>query len=274
MDPAWVAVVGTTVAAVGASAAAVVTGWSNRRQVDVQVAGTEEQWQREKRCDVYSAFLVAGVHARDELAAVLRSMRSPGRDPAAIRAHLDTTAPLVQKVRHSCATVFVLGPDAVLIPARRAEEAVVLLQRFLWATLESLESEQGPRPSRDIGTRLNSQIHASLDEFTAATRKALGDAAPPPKDKRSEPLRIDFDTELQWLLSLMSSEVGTAVADIDPTLTLFDYGLDSLGLVGFFHRAEIAFDLRPGSLWTINAMYRLSVEEVAKLIATERTARP
>ena len=265
--------VGTTVAAAGASAAAVVTGWSNRRQAGVQAVGTEEQWHREKRCDAYSAFLDAGVHARDELAAVLRSIQRPGRDTTTTEARLHTTDSLIQNVRRSCATVFVLGPEVVLTPARRAEEAVVLLQRFLYEAVDNFESGQDPQLNLDICARLNSQIHASLDEFSAATRQALGGVAPPSTDKKADPRRIDSSAELQWLLSLMSSEFGEAAEDIDPTLTLFHYGMASLEIVLVFQRAETEFDLPRGSLWTIRPMFELTIEELADLIATEQASR-
>ncbi|MET8796360.1 acyl carrier protein [Nocardia sp. NPDC004568] len=276
MDPAWIAVIGTAVGAAGVGGAATVTGWFNRRQVGQQVTGTQAQWHREKRCDAYSAFLDAGVQARDELAGVLRSIHGPGRNAATIRGRLHTADSLVQNVRRSCATVFVLGPDAVLASARRAEEAVVLFQRFLYRTVEDLESGRDPQLNLEICARWNPQIHASLDEFSAATREALGGAAPPPRPSNGREAvrgRNGSATELQWLLTLISSEFGPAIEDIDPKSSLVLHGMSSLELVRIFHRAEVEFGLRRGGLWTIQSMYELTIDELADLIATERVPR-
>jgi hypothetical protein len=269
MDPAWVAVLGTAVGAAGATAAAAISGWSARRQANAQSISQQTQWQREKRRDTYGAFLDAGVQARDELAAIWRSLNKRDPDLAAVAARLDAARELITGVKRASATNFVEGPELILEPTRRAEETIVLFHTLLQVTAQ--EMTEGAGDTRQLMcNRQEAAVREILDRFAAAAREVLNGT-------KEEPALLDTaglpnaDDELAWLRTVLAERTGLGADEIDVRRPLFELGLDSLGCLEVLNLAAARGSLERSHIWPVSSLlFTVSIEEVAGYLATIR----
>ncbi|MEU5879468.1 acyl carrier protein [Spirillospora sp. NPDC047279] len=271
MNPAWIAVVGTAVGAMGATAAALIAGWSARRQTTHQSLSQEMQWHREKRRDSYSSFLDSGVQARDELASIWRLLRASDPDIEQVVTRLEEARPLVQDVRRASATVFVLGPQEILEWTRRAEESIVLFHNLLRAAAKDLR--QGNEISHRIPLCIqqDAQVRDILDRFAASAREVLtGTGAtsallpsPPPAQATEE---------LTWLVARISEALDIPESEIDTSRPLFEAGLDSLAVLEITSMADKEFHLEKQEAgWLISSLlFAKTIEEVATHLAAQR----
>lgn len=270
MDPAWIAVVGTAIGVAGATGAAAIAGWSARRQASAQNISQEHQWQREKRLDAYSAFLDAGVQLRDELAAVWRLLKSPTQDAIAIRARLESADPLVNTFRRASARNFVIGPERIREPTRRAEESVVLFHVVLRAAIKDLEERRSIRDRLLTCARQEAHVRDLLDRFSASAREELnGEEADSRLLKKLPP--APAENELAWLLKIVAGKLQISEKEIDIKRPLFETGLDSLGLLECSAEAIMEFDLSGEESWPISSLlFTEPIEKVACYIAELR----
>ncbi|MFI0445575.1 phosphopantetheine-binding protein [Actinomadura sp. 6N118] len=233
MNPAWVAVIGTAVGSLGATAAAFVAAWSGRQQASIQAAGQQDQWRRQLRRDTYGALLNAGAEARDELGSLFAELRrrwaEEDREWAATR--LNETKPLINAVRLAATSVALEGPQSMLEPAKRVEEGLVLLHtamlaiatRPVGATDDSVEYLA-------ICGRERVGIRTALLDFASAARSVLDGDSDQRPDHNAAAVQ-DSAEELAWFLEGVD-EIGGA-PEIEPHAdrTLGELGFESLSII-------------------------------------------
>lgn len=265
MDPAWTAVLGTAIGATGATVAATITGWSARRQSRVQHANDQSQWRREKRRDTYSAFLDAGVQARDELTAIWRLLKAADCDTAQVARRLANVDSLVKAVRRASATNFIEGPGPILEPTRRAEESIVLFEALLNGALTDSTGKH-----LRMCTRQEAYVRGILDRFAAAAREVLEGV-----EQRHELLVLpparDSSDELTWLVATIAKALETTPAEINVTRPVVESGLDSLSLLFVFRQADDELNMPHDHIWPLSSLlFTASIKEVAEYIAATR----
>lgn len=270
MDPAWIAVAGTAIGAAGAAGAAAIAGWSARRQASAQSISQHDQWLFEKRVDVYSAFLDAGVQARDDLTAIWRLLKTPSQDVAAIRTHLESAESLIKSVSRASAEAFSISPDSILKPTRQAEENIVLFHAVLRAAIEDLEDGRNIKDRLLMCARQQVYVRDILDRFSASARTVLNGGGPEDGSLKEHPL-APAEEELMWIVKTIAEKLQLDGDDIDAKRPLFETGLDSLGLLECSAKAIEEFDLPSDESWPISSLLSAdSIEEVAYYIAKLR----
>ncbi|NRQ35225.1 acyl carrier protein [Nonomuraea sp. NN258] len=269
MDPAWIAVVGTAIGATGATCAAAIAGRAARRQVKSQSVNQQAQWRRETRRDAYSAFLDAGVQARDELTAVWRLFRAPNPDLAEIDARLSAAEPFINSVKRSSATVFVEGPKAILEPTRRAEENITLFRTLLRRTLTDLRADPEALEHHSLCARQEHLVRNLLDRFAAFARATLDEVEPDWHLLKTDQFAV-ADEELRWLKKLISERLKMDEGLIQVKGTPVSQGLDSLDILVILHRIEEEWGIRPDGAWPISSFFDESIEDIAGYIAAQR----
>ncbi|MEU1728923.1 hypothetical protein [Nonomuraea sp. NPDC005692] len=269
MDPAWIAVVGTAIGATGATSAALIAGWAARRQANVQSVSQRAQWRRQTRRDAYSAFLDAGVQARDELMVVWRLLREASPDVVRLDAQIASVEPHINAVKRASATVFVEGPQAILEPTRRTEENITLFRTLLRRTLTDLRAGRDVKEYLSLCDRQDHQVRDLLDRFAAFARAVL-DEVEPDWNLLSIVEVSDVDEELQWLKKAMSERLEIDESEIDVKGRLTGQGYDSLAVFVLFSRIQAQWGVAPDGGWPISSLFDKSVEEIAGYIATQR----
>lgn len=277
MDQAWVAVIGAAIGSVGATVAAAVAGWSGRRQASIQVSSQRDQWRRQIRRDAYGALLRAGAEARDELASLWVLLRRADSTDGAERfaSRLNEVKPLVHSVRLASATVFIEGPPSVLEPAKRAEESVVLFYTAMLAVIEELSAPRGMSIASYMATCSQQRVavRTALLDFAAAARAAI-DGEPGGPVPLSRALVIESGRELSWLIEGISQALEISETQIDPDSTLWENGMDSLGIIRLleFLRREHGLAIEPAWFFELD---RHPLSEVAGLMAMRQdSTRP
>ena len=271
MDPAWVAVLGTAVGAAGATGAAAISGWSARRQATAQGISQQSQWQREKRRDTYGAFLDAGVQARDELAAVWRSLNRRDPDLTAVTARLEAARGLVSTVKRASATNFVEGPELILEPTRRAEETIVLFYALLQVTVQEVSEGCDLSGRQLMCNRQEAAVREILDRFAAAAREVLNGTKQEPVllDTAALPTAAD---ELDWLRRTIAERAGLSQEEVDVRRPIFECGLDSLACLELLNLAATRVGAKRNHIWPVSSLlFTVSVEEVAGYLAALRS---
>lgn len=277
MDQAWVAVIGAAIGSIGATVAAAVAGWSGRRQASIQVSSQRDQWRRQIRRDAYGALLRAGAEARDELASLWVLLRRADSADGTERfvSRLNEIKPLIHAVRLATATVFIEGPPSVLEPAKRAEESIVLFHTAMLAAIEELYAPRGTSIASYMATcsQQRVDVRAALIDFAAAARAAI-DGEPGGTAPASRALVIESSRELSWLIEGISQALEVPEAQIDPDSTLWENGMDSLGVIRLreFLRREHGLVIEP--TWFFELL-KHSLPEVAGLLAMrQESTRP
>lgn len=268
MDQAWVAVVGTVVGAVGATTAAMVAGWSARRQASTQAATQNEQWRRQLRRDSYSALLSAGAQARDELSALAAPLREghTTEDLERLTTHLSEVRPLIKSVRLATATVFVEGPAAILGPAKRVEDELILLHTAMVATATRLAATGDGAEYLAICARQRRAAREALMDFSASARKVLDGEASQPVETVVVPVQAAPE-ELSWLIGALTETAGVPTLDAD---TVFAHtGLDSLGMLEMAARLRREYGLEIPVRWWLE-MSNQTLGQIAGRLAAFR----
>jgi aryl carrier-like protein len=277
MDAAWIAVVGSSVAAVGSAAAALIASWATRRQSAAQEAGQEQQWRREKRRDSYAAFLEAGALARDELAFILQSTRREDSDFEALEERLTTARALTDNVRACGAKVFVEGPELILRPTRHVEEDLVTFRKFLE---EILTARRGGATEISLGpahlqlddafetvAHLRRETRIHLDRFAEVARRVLDETSTVVHQQHAESPAPS--QELQWLLARLEDLLGVPAADIDIEQPFIEMGFDSLLAMKLLNDARTRYEL--ADRWTFTELTSATPEQAAAYFSGHRT---
>ncbi|MFE3195851.1 hypothetical protein ACFXHA_43110 [Nocardia sp. NPDC059240] len=278
MNPAWIAVIASSVAAVGAATAAVITTWSTRRLALRQNADQDGQWLREKRRDSYAAFLAAGARARDELVSIFERSTAEHPDIDLLAQQIVAVRTLTDEVRGAGAKLVVEGPDRIVRPTRLVEEELVIFRRCL-ETL--IRAHRAGDSHVDFGTSLNPlpiakanqtvetlqyDVRAHLDQFAAVARQILETA-----EIVSSPLANaqPSDTDLQWLLDALS-ERGIDTSTIVVTQPIRQIGeINSLHIAVLLGRAKDRYSIEDG--WTYSEFADATVEQAVAYLAAHRT---
>ncbi|MEV3960662.1 acyl carrier protein [Nocardia sp. NPDC050193] len=277
MDAAWIAVVGSSVAAVGSAAAAVIASWATRRQSTAQEAGQERQWRREtRRRDSYAAFLEAGALARDELTFILQSTRKEDSDLEALAGRLTTARALTDNVRACGAKVFVEGPELILRPTRHVEEDLVTFRRFVEEILTTrrrgaTEISLGPAHLQlddafETVAHLRRETRVHLDRFAEVARQVLDEPSTVVHQQHAESPAPS--QELQWLLARLADLLGVPVADIDIEQPFIDMGFDSLMAMKLLNDARTRYAL--ADRWTFTELLSATPEQAAAYFSEQR----
>ncbi|RJL35552.1 acyl carrier protein [Bailinhaonella thermotolerans] len=269
MDPAWVAVIAAAVGALGAAGAAAIAGRAARRQITMQSAGQRDQWRRQTRRDAYSAFLDAGVQARDELTSVWRLFKTRDPDLAGIDEKITNTEPFVSAVKRASATVFVEGPTGILEPTLRAEESITLFRALLRQTLADLRAGRDATEYLALCARQEHLVRDLLDRFAAFARGAL-DEAEPERMPLNPPQAPAAEEEVRRLRKEISEHLETDESRIDVKSRLVDQGLDSLHVMVILNRVARDWGVRPDGAWPISSFFDKSIEEIAAHMAAQR----
>ncbi|PXX55611.1 hypothetical protein DFR70_12180 [Nocardia tenerifensis] len=276
MDASWIAVAGSSVAAVGSAAAAVITSWSARQQTTKQISGQEQQWRREKRREAYANFLESGARARDELLVISELAQSDDSDFGPLAERVAAARALTDNVRGFGARVLVEGPAAMERPTRRVEEDIAGFRRWLEALITARRSgalgiDLG-RTGRvyvveagQVIDYLRYDMRRNLDLFAAAARLALDDISATESSSGQERAP---DQDLQWLLDQLE-ECGADRAAIDVTRPIKDIGdISSLHLFVVLTEARSVYALE--DRWTLSELYESTVEQLAAYLAARR----
>ena len=235
MNQAWVAVIGTAIGSIGATGAAVVAGWSARRQASMQASAQKDQWQRQLMRDTYGTLLRAGAEARDELGSLWSLLRNADmtRDPKWFASRLEEIKPMVNAVRLATATVFIEGPESVLKPAQRVEEGIVFFHAAMRAAIMDSHASNDESTTRymAICSQQRVSIRTALIEFASASRAAIA-GSPEQKvvARQARQIAGDSTQELSWLIEAVAAVLDVPETEIDPNSTLLDYGFDSLAI--------------------------------------------
>jgi aryl carrier-like protein len=180
---------------------------------------------------------------------------------------LNEIKPLINAVRLATATVFIEGPPSVLEPAKRAEESIVLFYTAMLAVIEELSAPRGTSIASYMATcsQQRVDVRTALIDFAAAARAAI-DGEPGGTAPVSHTLVIESSRELSWLIEGISQALEVPETKIDPDSTLWENGMDSLGIIRLleFLRREHGLVIEPAWFFELD---KHSLPEVAGLLA-------
>lgn len=213
--------------------AAAIAAWAARRQASLQADSQQDQWRRQLRRETYGALLTAGAEARDELGSLFSTLRTRNTAPDLERLaeRMNEARPLVHAVRRATAAVFVEGPPSMLGPAKRVEEGIV----FFHTALTAVATRPADTPVETVDAYLTMcgkqrvAARQTLLDFATAARCVLdGDEETPAVEPNPVSTSVE---ELTWLLDGLATEVGLVRSQFSTEASLWENGLDSIGVI-------------------------------------------
>jgi hypothetical protein len=236
------AVLGGIVGSLGATGAAILAGWSQRRQARIAATTQYAQWRSQLRRETYGRYLTTAAEAREELSALWHLLND-----ASAKAVFEDVNRLMEArgsvwaVQRAKAGVALEGPVDVLAVADDIEKNIELLYAQLRAWHLSLPDgdTRTTESHRRACAHQRIEVRKYISRFAQAARAVLD--GPEKADTRTEreTIRSGESEDVAWLIGcLRSLNAVNDAGSIDLNLTLWEHGFGSLDIARLAIKAQ------------------------------------
>jgi hypothetical protein len=242
VDQAMAAMLGGIAGSLGAAGAAILAGWSQRRQARIAATMQYAQWRSQLRRETYGRYLTTAAEAREELS-VLWHLLNDASTKIAIEDvnRLMEARTSVWAVQRAKADIALEGPVDVLAAADDIEKNVELLyaQLRVWHSSLSGGDIKTTESHRRACDHQRIQVRKYISRFAQAARAVLDGTEKADGSGQRETIRGGGLEDAAWLTECLRSLGAVNVAgSIDLNLTLWEHGLSSLDIARFAGKAR------------------------------------